>query len=185
MPKGPGAEAPGPRGCGLSPSTGRKAGLAGPRHVKAVTAGIAECVTEDHLPIRWNYGTRPAKYWHWRAIRRCNPFPSYLCEQQLQLPTSTTTAWYGTANYLLRLRKLRTATATSIRQAWNPFRPLAPVTLTGSWRETRAPSQIGPAGSAVVLTSQSHSWTVVSCPRQLRCSSLSTRGTLHTRPDNV
>lgn len=46
------------------------------RHVKAITAGIAECVTEDHLPIRWNYGTRPAKYWHWRAIRRRNPFPS-------------------------------------------------------------------------------------------------------------
>ncbi|TDW24327.1 hypothetical protein EV650_3206 [Kribbella kalugense] len=46
------------------------------RHVKAITAGIAECVTEDHLPIRWNYGTRPAKYRHWRAIRRRNPIPS-------------------------------------------------------------------------------------------------------------
>jgi hypothetical protein len=86
------------------------------RHVKAVTAGIAECVTEDHLPIRWNHGTRPAKYWHWRAIRRCNPFPS--------LSRTTTTycyfnynyncyCWYGTANYLLRLRKLLTTTSTS------------------------------------------------------------------------
>src|SRR4051794_39082220 len=41
------------------------------------------------------------------------------------LPTATT-----------KLR-LQLRTATSIRQAWNPFRPLAPVTLTGSWRETR------------------------------------------------
>lgn len=65
------------------------------RHVKAVTAGIAECVTEDHLPIRWNYGTRPAKYWPWRAIRRCNPFPSLSNNNYLlllQLQTATTTA---------------------------------------------------------------------------------------------
>src|SRR4051794_39082219 len=75
------------------------------RHVKAATAGIAECVTEDHLPIRWSYGTRPAKFWHWRAIRRWNPF-----EQQLPTATSTTNrnfycyCWYGTAHYLLRLQ---------------------------------------------------------------------------------
>jgi len=66
------------------------------RHVKAIATGIAECVTEDHLPIRWNHGTRPAKYWHWRAIRRRNPFPSLsnnnncYCLQQLQTATAST-----------------------------------------------------------------------------------------------
>ena len=70
------------------------------RHLKAVTAGIAECVTEDHLPIRWNYGTRPAKYWHWRAIRRCNPFPSL-----------------SNNNYLLRVRNCALPTATSTADA--------------------------------------------------------------------
>jgi hypothetical protein len=76
------------------------------RHVKAIAAGIAECVTEDHLPIRWNYGTRPAKYWHWRAIRRCNPFPSLSNNNYLLLPrlqTATATA-VRTANYPLRLQ---------------------------------------------------------------------------------
>jgi hypothetical protein len=99
------------------------------RHVKAVTAGIAECVTEDHLPIRWNHGTRPAKYWHWRAIRRCNPVPSslanYYCycdyKQLLQLRTATAgtelpTTYCDYENCSLRLQ-LRTATAITIRQA--------------------------------------------------------------------
>jgi hypothetical protein len=75
------------------------------RHVKAVTAGIAECVTEDHLPIRWNYGTRPAKYWHWRAIRRCNPFPS--------LSNNTTTYCYLNHKQLLLVRNCALPTATS------------------------------------------------------------------------
>ncbi len=70
------------------------------RHVKAITAGIAECVTEDHLPIRWNYGTRPAKYWHWRAIRRRNPFPSL----------SRTTATYCDFNCKLLLRFVKPGT---------------------------------------------------------------------------
>jgi hypothetical protein len=84
------------------------------RHVKTATAGIAECVTEDHLPLRWNYGTRPAKNWHWRAIRRCNPFPSlsnntttycYLNHKQqllvrnCALPTATTKTATSTADY--------------------------------------------------------------------------------------
>jgi hypothetical protein len=73
------------------------------RHVKAVAAGIAECVTEDHLPIRWNYGTRPAKYWHWRAIRRCNPFPSL----------SRTTTTYCYLNYELLLLVLNCALPTT------------------------------------------------------------------------
>ncbi len=69
------------------------------RQVKAITAGIAECVTEDHLPIRWNYGTRPANYWHWRAIRRRNPIPSLSNNNYLQQLTTNYVMRTATANY--------------------------------------------------------------------------------------
>jgi hypothetical protein len=95
------------------------------RHVKAVTAGIAECVTEDHLPIRWNYGTRPAKYWHWRAIRRCNPFPSLSNNNYLLLPQlQTATATAGT--------ELRLPTTTANCNSYFHPSSLEPIPTAGS-----------------------------------------------------
>jgi len=101
------------------------------RHVKAVTAGIAECVTEDHLPIRWNYGTRPAKCWHWRAIRRCNPLPSCLSSNNylLLLQVQTATA---TATTELRTAELPTTTSTANCNSYFHPSSLEPFSTTGS-----------------------------------------------------
>jgi hypothetical protein len=102
------------------------------RQVKAVTTGIAECVTEDHLPIRWNHGTRPAKYWHWRAIRRCNSLPFL---SRGQLTTTCSNCWYGTA--LACLLQRQTAHCDFhcedylLRQVLEPFSTTGSTTLIG------------------------------------------------------
>ena len=162
------------------------------RHLEADTAGIAECVTEDHLPSDGT--TAPARRSTGTGGRSDGVIltllvsnNSYLLLLQLQTATTDTANCYCDYKYCYCDYELAdygfNCEPLLHPASLEPFSTTGSSARTGSWRETRAPSLIGPAESAVVPLAQL--WTGGSCPRQLRCSSLSTPGTLHTSLPNV